>query len=117
MPIAACLALAAASAGPQEEWLQSRFDSQRSGHAPGRRVDAPPGLLAAVPFGDAVFTTPDPDAIRLVATGPRLDPSECNAAVVSNGRIFTTGQGSGVQAGQPFGREAAERRSPWERLR
>ncbi len=57
MPVALCLALAALVA-PQEEWLQSRFDSRRSGHAPGRRVESAPGLLAAIPLGEAVFTTP-----------------------------------------------------------
>ena len=61
-----------------------------------------------------VFDLTDPGNVRLIATGPRLD-SECNAAVVSNGRIFTTGQGSGVQVGQLFGREAAGSRAPWQR--
>lgn len=64
-----------------------------------------------------VFDLSDPGSIRLVATGPRLDPSECNAAIVSNGRIFTTGQGSGIQVGQVYGKEAAGFFSPWERPR
>lgn len=61
-----------------------------------------------------VFDLSDFGDVRLVATGPRLDVSECNAAVVSNGRIFTTGQGAGVQVGQVYGREAAEA-APWRR--
>ena len=38
--------------------------------------------------------------IKLVSSGPRLDPSECIGAVVSNGRIFYTAHGSGVQVSQ-----------------
>jgi outer membrane protein assembly factor BamB len=62
-----------------------------------------------------VFDLTDPGAPRLIGTGPRIDVSECNAAVVSNGRIFTTGQGGGIQVGQVYGREAAEFRPPWQR--
>lgn len=46
------------------------------------------------------------DDIRLITTGPRLDPSECIGAVVSNGRIFYTGHGGGLQACQVCGPEA-----------
>jgi hypothetical protein len=42
----------------------------------------------------------DPEDIRLISTGPRLDPSECIGAVASNGRLFYTGHGGGLQACQ-----------------
>jgi len=44
---------------------------------------------------------------RLLSTGPRMDPSECIGACVSNGRIFYTGHGAGLQASQLYGAEAA----------
>jgi outer membrane protein assembly factor BamB len=43
---------------------------------------------------------------RLLSTGPRLDPSECIGACVSNGRIFFTGHGGGLQASLLYGEEA-----------
>jgi len=43
---------------------------------------------------------------RLVSTGPRLDPSECTGSVVSNGRLFYTGQGGGFQTCRAYGAEA-----------
>lgn len=49
----------------------------------------------------------NPQDIRLISTGPRLDPSECIGAVVSNRRIFYTGHGSGLQACQTCGTHAA----------
>jgi outer membrane protein assembly factor BamB len=48
----------------------------------------------------------DPKSPKLVATGPRLDPSECVASVVSNGRLFYTALSSGLQVSEVFGREA-----------
>ena len=45
-------------------------------------------------------------ATRLLSTGPRLDPSECVGACVSNGRIFYTGHGGGMQASLLYGEEA-----------
>ena len=52
--------------------------------------------------------------VRLVSTGPRLDPSECTSGVVSNGRLFYTGQGGGMQACQVYGPEAASFAPPWQ---
>lgn len=43
--------------------------------------------------------------IKLVSTGPRLDPSECIGAVVSNGRIFYTCHAGGLQVSQVYGAE------------
>jgi outer membrane protein assembly factor BamB len=37
---------------------------------------------------------------KLLSSGPRLDPSECIGACVSNGRVFYTGHGAGLQACQ-----------------
>jgi len=47
--------------------------------------------------------------VKLVSTGPRLDPSECVGAVVSNGRIFYTCHAGGLQVCQTGGREAEQR--------
>jgi outer membrane protein assembly factor BamB len=44
---------------------------------------------------------------ELLSTGPRMDPSECIGACVSNGRIFYTGHGAGLQASAIYGDEAA----------
>jgi outer membrane protein assembly factor BamB len=46
------------------------------------------------------------DDIKLISTGPRLDPSECIGSVVSNGRLFYTCHGGGLQASQVYGAEA-----------
>jgi hypothetical protein len=61
-----------------------------------------------------VYDLSDPGHIALWSSGPRLDPSECVGAMVSNGRIFYTGHGAGLQACQLYGPEAASARSPWE---
>ena len=50
----------------------------------------------------------DPDC------GCGLDPSQCVGAIVSNGRIFYTGHGGGLQVSQVYGDEAAPRAAPWE---
>jgi len=52
---------------------------------------------------------------KLVSTGPRLDPSECTSGVVSNGRLFYTGQGGGFQVGLLYGAEADAFRPVWGR--
>ena len=54
------------------------------------------------------------DDIKLVSTGPRVDPSECIGAVVSNGRLYYTGHGSGLQVSQVYGAEADSFVAPWE---
>ena len=56
----------------------------------------------------------DVNDVRLVSSGPRLDPSECASAMVSNGRIFYTGQGGGLQVSQVYGTEAATFTPPWK---
>ncbi len=62
-----------------------------------------------------LIDTSDVSNVRLVSSGPRLDPSECAAAMVSNGRVFYTGQGSGLQVSEVYGAEAATFTVPWNR--
>jgi len=52
--------------------------------------------------------------IELVSSGPRLDPSECIGTVVSNGRLFYTCHGGGLQVSQVCGSEAASFAAPWQ---
>jgi outer membrane protein assembly factor BamB len=53
----------------------------------------------------------DPLNPRIVSTGPRLDPSQCVASVVSGGRLFYTALAGGLQVSEVFGAEA-ERFTP-----
>jgi len=50
----------------------------------------------------------------LVSTGPAVDVLLCVGANVSNGRIFFTANGGGLQACQVCGDEAASFVAPWE---
>ena len=59
-----------------------------------------------------VWDLSDVHAAKLLSSGPRLDPSECIGACVSNGRIFYTGHGAGLQASEVYAAEAAQP-SPW----
>jgi outer membrane protein assembly factor BamB len=52
--------------------------------------------------------------IKLLSTGPRLDPSECIGTVVSNGRIYYTCHGGGLQVSQLCGTEASSFTAPWD---
>ena len=56
----------------------------------------------------------DVNNIRTISTGPRLDPSECIGAVVSNGRVFYTCHGGGLQACQICGNEAVSSAPVWQ---
>jgi outer membrane protein assembly factor BamB len=56
----------------------------------------------------------DVNNIKLVSTGPRVDASECVGAVVSNGRLFYTAHGSGLQVSHVYGTEAESFAAPWE---
>jgi outer membrane protein assembly factor BamB len=51
--------------------------------------------------------------IKLISSGPRLDPSECIGMVVSNGRLFYTCHGGGLQACIVCGTEARTLASSW----
>lgn len=50
----------------------------------------------------------------LVSSGPSIDPNACVGSLVSNGRIFHTSQGGGLQASLAYGPEAASFSSPWQ---
>jgi len=60
-----------------------------------------------------VYDLADAQNIRLVSSGPRLDPSECIGACVSNGRLYYTGHGAGLQACQVWGAEAETASPTW----
>lgn len=53
-----------------------------------------------------LYDTSDVEDIKLVSTGPAMDPSQCVGAIVSNGRIFYTAHGSGLQVSQACGLKA-----------
>jgi len=55
------------------------------------------------------------NANKLVSSGPCVDVRECVGAVVSNGRIFYTSQGSGLQLCQVCGAEADLLVAPWQK--
>jgi outer membrane protein assembly factor BamB len=61
-----------------------------------------------------IYDLSDMDNIRLVSSGPRLDPSECVGSVVSNGRIFYTCHGGCLQVCQVSGTEATSIAEPWQ---
>ena len=46
-----------------------------------------------------VYDLSDVNKVKLISSGPRLDPSECIGTIVSNGRIFYTCHGGGLQVG------------------
>jgi hypothetical protein len=48
----------------------------------------------------------DPLDPRIVATGPRVDPTQCVASVVSGGRLFYTALAGGLQVSEVFGPDA-----------
>jgi outer membrane protein assembly factor BamB len=60
-----------------------------------------------------VIDLSDPKNPKLIATGPRLDPTECVASVVSNGRLFYTALAGGIQVSEVSGREAELLVPPW----
>ena len=57
----------------------------------------------------------DINNVKLISTGPRIDPSDCVGAVFSNGRMFYTGHGAGLQTSQVYGSEAESLNAQWER--
>jgi outer membrane protein assembly factor BamB len=61
-----------------------------------------------------VYDLSDVNNIRTISTGPRLDPSECVGAVVSNGRVFYTCHGGGLQVCQICGTEAVSSAPAWQ---
>jgi len=61
-----------------------------------------------------VLDAADVSDVKLLATGPAIDPSQCTASVISNGRMYYTGHGCGLQVSQVTGAEAANP-APWEK--
>jgi len=55
----------------------------------------------------------DPDNTVLVSSGPQLDTIECIGTIVSNGRLFYTAHGGGLQASQVYGEEAENFMPKW----
>jgi outer membrane protein assembly factor BamB len=55
-----------------------------------------------------VLDLSDLQRVKLLSSGPRMDPSECTGAFISNGRIYYTGGGAGLQACTLCGDEAAK---------
>ena len=49
----------------------------------------------------------NPRDIKLLWTGPRLDPSECIGGIASNGRVYYTGHAGGLQASMTSAAEKA----------
>jgi outer membrane protein assembly factor BamB len=52
--------------------------------------------------------------VKLISSGPALEPRDCIGAIVSNGRIFYTAQASGMQACAVYGPEAEQGKAAWE---
>ncbi len=50
---------------------------------------------------------------QLVSTGPAVDVLQCVGAQISNGRLFYTANGSGLQLSMGYGDEAAASTAPW----
>jgi outer membrane protein assembly factor BamB len=60
-----------------------------------------------------VIDLSDPRNPTIVSTGPRLDPTQCVASVVSGGRLFYTALAGGLQISQVFGPEASRFTPCW----
>ncbi len=61
-----------------------------------------------------LFDLSDPDNVELASCGPPVDLLVCLGAFVSNGRIFHTTNGTGLQCSAVYGEEAAAWTPPWE---
>lgn len=58
----------------------------------------------------------DPRKARLASCGPPVDLLVCLGAFVSNGRVFHTTNGTGIQCSAVYGEEAAALSVPWDNL-
>ncbi len=54
------------------------------------------------------------DENRLISTGPAVDVLQCVGAQISNGRLFYTANGSGLQLSMNYGQEARQQSAPWQ---
>lgn len=61
-----------------------------------------------------LFDFSDPRDVKLVSCGPPVDLLVCLGAFVSNGRIFHTTNGTGLQCSAVYGEEAKTLSPPWE---
>ncbi len=62
-----------------------------------------------------LFDFSDPKNVKLVSCGPPVDLLVCLGAFVSNGRIFHTTNGTGLQCSAVYGEEAETLSPPWQR--
>lgn len=61
-----------------------------------------------------LFDLSDIENVALASCGPPIDLLVCIGGVVSNGRLFHTTNGSGLQCSAVYGEEAASALPPWE---
>jgi outer membrane protein assembly factor BamB len=61
-----------------------------------------------------LFDLSDPAKVTLDSCGPPVDLLVCLGAIVSNGRVFHTTNGTGLQCSAVYGEEADRLISPWE---
>lgn len=52
-----------------------------------------------------VYDLSEPTKVKLLSTGPRMESSDCVSGCVSNGRLFYTGHGGGMQASMVSGKQ------------
>jgi outer membrane protein assembly factor BamB len=64
-----------------------------------------------------MFDLSDPSQPRVVSSGPTVDLLICIGAIVSNGRVFHTTNGTGLQCSAVCGEEAVTLSSPWQSRR
>ena len=57
----------------------------------------------------------DPRNVRLASSGPTVDLLVCIGGFVSNGRVFHTTNGTGLQCSAVYGEEAAGFTVPWQK--
>ena len=62
-----------------------------------------------------LFDLTDPKKVDFASCGPPVDLLVCIGGMVSNGRIFHTTNGTGIQCSAVYGKEAATHQPPWIR--
>jgi outer membrane protein assembly factor BamB len=61
-----------------------------------------------------LFDLTDPKNVDFASCGPPIDLLVCLGGMVSNGRIFHTTNGTGLQCSAVYGEEAAAHQAPWK---
>ena len=64
-----------------------------------------------------MFDLSDPSQPGVASSGPTVDLLVCIGAIVSNGRVFHTTNGTGLQCSAVYGDEAANFSPPWRTRR